>query len=388
MKKLLFIAFAFQLSLSAFSQSDAEILKRVLSEIKLIKSASYYEKSSASAPYDTLMVHSYERFIKFYINPEDPFIGAGFSSAFIEDSLKYDFCYDGNYAIDFNWNNKSVHIDTLKEKNFNNYIAPFFIFTKAILDYVVDNYDSVQVSIKNFNDTLKVNMNIKGKIVEFSTGKAKTRYDSKITSKYVLWINKKTNLPFKVERDMPHQKTIESISNLKYSYEKPQKFVAASLIPAKFTTNNEENNSSSPYNLKNKIAPDWELMDINGDSISLNELKSKIILIQFTGIGCGPCHASIPFLKSLMEDYNKKGFELLQIETTNANIKALKSYHDKNEINCNYLLSNKKINSDYKIKGVPVFIILNDKRIVKNVIVGFRKGETEQVIIEALNQLL
>ena len=121
---------------------------------------------------------------------------------------------------------------------------------------------------------------------------------------------------------------------------------------------------------------------------SLNELKSKIILIQFTGIGCGPCHASIPFLKSLMEDYNKKGFELLQIETTNANIKALKSYHDKNEINCNYLLSNKKINSDYKIKGVPVFIILNDKRIVKNVIIGFRKGETEQVIIEALNQLL
>ncbi|MCK5168483.1 MAG: redoxin domain-containing protein, partial [Bacteroidales bacterium] len=356
--------------------------------IKLIKSASYYEKFSASAPYDTLMVHTYERLKKMYINPEDTFIGAGYSSAFIKDSLKYNFCYDGNFNIRFNWENSSVQIDTLIGEDIHRPMAPFFIYTRSLLDYVVDNYDSVQVSIKNLIDTLKVNIYIKGKVVEFYTGKPIIRYDSELASKYVLWINTKTNLPFKVDRNMPHQKTVNSISNLKYSYETPQKFNAASLIPVEFKINNKENNSISTYDLKDKIAPDWKLMNINRDSIALNELKSKIILIQFTGIGCGPCHASVPFLKSLMEDYKGKEFELLQIETTNANIKALKSYHDKNELNCNYLISNKELNTEYKIKGVPVFLILDEKRIVKNVFVGFRKGVTEQIIVDALNQLL
>ena len=155
-----------------------------------------------------------------------------------------------------------------------------------------------------------------------------------------------------------------------------------------FKVKNEENNSISTYELLDKVAPDWTLKNLNGESISLNELKSKIILIQFTGIGCGPCHASVPFLKSLIEDYKEKEFELIQIETTNANIKALKSYHDKNELSCNYLISTKKLNAEYKIKGVPVFLILDEKRIVRNVFVGFRKGVTEQVINEALNELL
>jgi len=387
MKRIILIAIAIQLSCSAFSQSDNEILNRILSEITLIKSASYYEKSSASAPYDTLMVHTYERLYKMYINPEDTLIGAGYSSSFIEDSLKYNFCYDGNYAITFNWENNTVQIDTLTEEDKYSYIAPFFVYTKSLFKYVIDNPDSVKVSINDFQDSLKINIYIKGKIVEFYNGKPMVHYDSLLASKYILWINKKSYLPFKVERNMPHQKTVESISNLKYSHEIAQKFIAASLIPVEFS-NSREDNSISTYELKDKAAPDWKLMDIDGDSISLNELNSKVILIQFTGIGCGPCHASVPFLKTLIETFKDKEFELLQIETTNANIKALKSYHDKNELNCNYLISNKKLNAEYKIKGVPVFLILDEKRVIKNVFVGFRKGETEQVLVDAINQLL
>ena len=217
MRKLLLIAFAFQISFSSFSQSESEILEKVIKEIELIKSASYNEKSSFTAPYDTITVSSYERFMKMYINPEDTFIGAGYSSALIEDSLKYDFCYDGNYAISFNWENNSVQIDTLVGEDMYRPMAPFFIISKELLDYVVSNKDSVQVSIKNMSDTVKVNILIKGKIVEFHSGKARIHYDSELASNYVLWISKKTNLPFKIERNMPHQKTMDSISNLNYS---------------------------------------------------------------------------------------------------------------------------------------------------------------------------
>lgn len=51
-----------------------------------------------------------------------------------------------------------------------------------------------------------------------------------------------------------------------------------------------------------KKAPDWTLTDMKGQKVSLSGIKSKVILLQFTGIGCGPCKISIPFLNRLKKN--------------------------------------------------------------------------------------
>lgn len=142
------------------------------------------------------------------------------------------------------------------------------------------------------------------------------------------------------------------------------------------------------YELQGTKAPDWKLKEIYGDSISLSDIEQKVILMQFTGIGCAPCHASIPFLKKLADNYKNKNFELVSIETWSNNITDIERYKDINEMNYRFLVSKKEIKDKYKIEGVPTFFILDEKRMIKKVIIGYQKGDTDKEIINLIEAML
>lgn len=136
------------------------------------------------------------------------------------------------------------------------------------------------------------------------------------------------------------------------------------------------------------MAPDWILKDLENRTVALSELNSKVILIQFTGVGCGPCHASIPFLKQLVGDYKEKDFELVAIETWSKNEQGLRRYHDLNNITFKFLKGNEQIITNYEVGLVPAFFILNQKKIVTKVIFGYSRESTGKEIIDTINGLL
>ena len=112
-------------------------------------------------------------------------------------------------------------------------------------------------------------------------------------------------------------------------------------------------------------------------------------MIQFTGIGCGHCHASIPFLKNLVSEYKNKNFQFISIESWSSNVEGIRRYIEMNNINYLYLISSKEITKKYNVLGVPVFFILDKDTIIRKVILGYDdKGSTDNEIKEALNQLL
>lgn len=53
--------------------------------------------------------------------------------------------------------------------------------------------------------------------------------------------------------------------------------------------------------------------DINGNLVSLEALRGKVVLLDFWGSWCGPCRASHPHLKTIYEKYRGKGFEIIGI---------------------------------------------------------------------------
>ena len=46
------------------------------------------------------------------------------------------------------------------------------------------------------------------------------------------------------------------------------------------------------------IAPDFTLADLDGDWVTLNELKGKVVLLNFWGTWCGPCRREIQIGRS------------------------------------------------------------------------------------------
>lgn len=60
-------------------------------------------------------------------------------------------------------------------------------------------------------------------------------------------------------------------------------------------------------------AENFEAVTIDGDSISLDKMEGKVILLDFWATWCGPCIPEIPNLKMLSEKYDEAEFEIISI---------------------------------------------------------------------------
>lgn len=65
-----------------------------------------------------------------------------------------------------------------------------------------------------------------------------------------------------------------------------------------------------------KPAPDFELLNLKGEKVSLASLKGKVIVLDFWATWCQPCIRSFPGMKAAQEMYNKdKEVQFLFINT-------------------------------------------------------------------------
>ncbi|WP_299671864.1 TlpA disulfide reductase family protein [uncultured Polaribacter sp.] len=69
------------------------------------------------------------------------------------------------------------------------------------------------------------------------------------------------------------------------------------------------------------VSPDFTLTSLNGEEITLSQVKGKYLLIDFWASWCKPCRSSFPHLKELYGKYKNKGFEIIAIGTNDEKAK-------------------------------------------------------------------
>jgi thiol-disulfide isomerase/thioredoxin len=207
-------------------------------------------------------------------------------------------------------------------------------------------------------------------------------------SKFEMWINKSDDLPYKIKSKYFFGSDIETYNNVEYNKIKLKDFVPARYFPPDYKILETGKNQVKTNDLTGKKAPDWILTDSENNTVALKEITSKVIMIEFMGIGCGPCHAAIPFLKQLTLDYKNEDFIFISIETWRQDVEALKRYKDNTQLNYITLVSTDEVKKIYNAEAVPVFYILDKERIIKKVIIGYGKETTDKEIIDAINELI
>jgi thiol-disulfide isomerase/thioredoxin len=394
----LFVGVSFiLLNCSNVDNKKMDYLQNVLNNLNKIKSATYYETIESWAPGDTSASGVYNHYIKEFDNPSDTTIGASYVSLQQEDTTQMTFCYDGNMRAVVYEEDKTIGIDSFlfRLHPFRPLTPPFFNYTKSIIKYALETKDSISTEFEDFGDSLFFRLTIfEDNQVEFF-GKAyfieNTPYNlGETTSKYEIWIDKSTDLPYRVRREMSYDIYVATCSDVELNKNKIKDFHASDYFQPEYVIApyGSENKSEKVSDLIGKVAPDWILQDANDNTVALKDLKSKILMIQFTSVSCGPCRASIPFLKQLTSEYNQKNFDFVAIESWTKNSNVLKSYQGRNKFKYKFLMSTKDVTRSYQIKSVPVFFILDENRVIIKVVNGYGEGSTDKEIREAINGLI
>ncbi|MGD8778074.1 MAG: redoxin domain-containing protein [Ignavibacteria bacterium] len=141
--------------------------------------------------------------------------------------------------------------------------------------------------------------------------------------------------------------------------------------------------------LINKPAPDFSLTDLEGNVVTLSELKGKTVILDFWATWCGPCKASMPLMKDAIKRYaNNENVAFLFIDT----FERGEGYKDKvrqfisdNNYPFNVLFDEgSKVASEYGIVAIPAKVFIDkdgNQRFLS-------KGFNEEEILDEIDVLI
>lgn len=377
--------------------TSKEYLNTVLGNLRQIETASYYEYGESWSPGDTAASFVFWRFYKEYRNPSDTAIGSSFVALDSLTGTKASYCYDGQMVATFYDEEKGILIDSFKVRQlpFRPLSAPFYNYVTSIISYALTTGDSITLDLKEQEKDVFVRLTINEDVqVEFF-GKAfhmpPTPYTyGENTSIYELWIDKKTDLPYKVRREMSHDISVSTSLDPEFNKLDINDFRAADFFPPDYEIRQYgyKTADEKKSELLNSEAPEWTLQSADSQTVSLADINSRVVLIQFTSVTCGPCRASIPFLKEITREYGKDDFALVAIECTSKNMNALRHYMNRNQFDYMFLQADKEVLNNYSIGSYPVFFILDQERIIREIIKGYAEGATDERIRFTVNKLL
>jgi len=374
-----------------------DYLKKVLKNLEQIKSASFYTQQQAWRPGESIPSYDVCLFHHEYDNPSDSTIGASWVTFNCDDTTALDFGYNGEVKAVVYPEHKGIKIDdfTARPLPFRLAPPPFFNYAKNIIHYAVNTKDSITTEVNESENEYYFKLIIhEDKQVEFF-GKAYYIENDYVygetTSIYELWINKSNNLPYKIRKEMAHSISATTCTNLiAINHLSLDDFNLFAYFPQDYEIRKYElkNNTNSSAKLIGKKAPGWTLNDMNEQPVSLDDFKSKVLLVKFTGIGCGPCMSAIPFLKELKNSFDSNKLDIVAVEGWVRKPYSLQVYSEKHDLNYKMLSADDETLKAYETGlAAPYFFILDEQRIIKKVFFGFKEA-TGKEITDAIRELL
>ena len=148
------------------------------------------------------------------------------------------------------------------------------------------------------------------------------------------------------------------------------------------TTPSQTGSSSSGF------APGFELTDVmNGNEISLEDYRGKVVLIDFWATWCRPCRMEIPHFIELREELHGEGFEIIGV-SVDRKPGVVKPFAEEWKINYPVVVDAGAVSTAYGgIRSSPTAFLVDRKGKIIDTFVGYRpKVVFEQAIRRALKQ--
>lgn len=136
-----------------------------------------------------------------------------------------------------------------------------------------------------------------------------------------------------------------------------------------------------------KTAPAFRLTDLEGCSIDLEQLRGKVVVLNFWGLGCAPCKVEIPHLNELLARFADQPVEFLALGTDPAD--RIGAYLKKRPFHYRQLPAAGPVAGRYGVRSWPTHVFIDKQGKIAATFVGGSKDVAERfspVILRLLRE--
>jgi thiol-disulfide isomerase/thioredoxin len=142
-------------------------------------------------------------------------------------------------------------------------------------------------------------------------------------------------------------------------------------------------------------APDFVLPGLlDGQTLSLKELKGKVVLLNIWASWCTSCRDEMEDLMAVQELYSPKGFTLVAVNIDNAPASAvdfLKRLENRTKKKPGFILlydKDKTVSNDYRQRAMPTSYLIDREGIVRKIYPGSFSKSTLGTLKAAIEEAL
>ena len=134
-----------------------------------------------------------------------------------------------------------------------------------------------------------------------------------------------------------------------------------------------------------KPAPEFLLLDSSGKSISLKQLRGKVVLLDFWATWCTGCKKELPWFSEFQKTYGSKRFAVVGVSMDDDGWNVIKSFLAHTQLSYRMLLGDEVTAKRYGIDSLPdAFLVDRQGKIAAAYTTGMVDRDNLAANIQAL----
>jgi len=400
--KLLSIGLLLSVTLASFAQDAKDIIRRAYNKCQSIKNG-YYEMDNYWKPMATKDTFKTVATCYFKKLKNDSLHASAFHTRhFWKGQHTADILYTGNdmvrltpYDSVATIHAKALWRDQIKEtvsgRSFNAPVADWERSPMPLIASFTDQKHTFKfVGEEAINQSACYHIQMNEMPENKSTEASKT---IRIEKHY--WIKKEDLIPIQyltvydvvMNNDTMCDYQMTTITKYEVNNLKDEHILTMGSIPAWYKMKDYVPTVYPKLLPRDTTAPNYTLQSMIDESISLNGLKGKLVLMDFFYKGCYPCMQALPGLQALHEKYEGKGLKVVGIDPFDKDKDDIAAFLAKRNITYSVSLSGEDIAKDYHVSMYPTMYLIDKNGKIIFVQEGY-SPDVEKALEEAILQNL
>jgi len=130
-------------------------------------------------------------------------------------------------------------------------------------------------------------------------------------------------------------------------------------------------------------APDVQFTKLDGNALRLNELRGRVVLLNFWATWCGPCRNEIPSLSGMQKDFDARGLSVIGVSYDDT-ADLVKDFQKDIPQSYQIVLGGREVGSELPASPLPTTYIIDRQGRIRDKMIGERTREAFESVIKPL----